>query len=134
MIVLDTHIFVWWNQNDPKLTSYHREVIEQERPNGLGICTISLIEIARLVSAGRIILPLSIQEWFEIALAQEGVILIPITPAIAVDTQSLPGDFHKDPADRIIVATARLSNCPLITVDQKILNYSDVNTIPPTTS
>ncbi|NEQ66587.1 MAG: type II toxin-antitoxin system VapC family toxin [Symploca sp. SIO2D2] len=134
MIVLDTHIFVWWNQNDPKLTSYHREVIEQERPNGLGVCTISLIEIARLVSAGRIILPLSIQEWFETALAQEGVILIPITPAIAVDAQSLPGDFHKDPADRIIVATARLSNCPLITVDQKILNYSDVNTIPPTTS
>ena len=75
MIVLDTHIFVWWNQNDPKLTSYHREVIERERPHGLGICTISLIEIARLVSAGRIILPVPIQEWFEIALAQERVIL-----------------------------------------------------------
>jgi PIN domain nuclease of toxin-antitoxin system len=132
MIVLDTHIFVWWNQNDPKLTSYHREVIENERPNGLGVCTISLIEIARLVSAGRIILPVSIQEWFEIALAQEGVILMPITPAIAVDAQSLPGDFHKDPADRIIVATARLSNCSIVTVDQKILNYSDVNAIPPT--
>ncbi|WP_293110896.1 type II toxin-antitoxin system VapC family toxin [Moorena sp. SIO3I6] len=72
------------------------------------------------------------QEWFEIALAQEGVILMPITPAIAVDAQSLPGDFHKDPADRIIVATARLSNCSIVTVDQKILNYSDVNAIPPT--
>jgi len=48
MILLDTHIFVWWNQNDPKLSSYHREVIENERPNGLGVCTISLIEIARL--------------------------------------------------------------------------------------
>ncbi|NEO70635.1 type II toxin-antitoxin system VapC family toxin [Moorena sp. SIO3H5] len=132
MIVLDTHIFVWWNQNDPKLSSYHREVIEKERPNGLGVCTISLIEIARLVSGGRIILPVSIQEWFEIALAQEGVILMPITPAIAVDAQSLPGDFHKDPADRIIVATARSSNCSIVTVDQKILNYSDVNAIPPT--
>ena len=44
MIVLDTHIFVWWNQNDPKLTNYHREILEKERPNGLGICTISLIE------------------------------------------------------------------------------------------
>ncbi|NEO89078.1 MAG: type II toxin-antitoxin system VapC family toxin [Moorea sp. SIO3G5] len=134
MIVLDTHIFVWWNQNDPKLSSYHREVIEKERPNRLGVCTISLIEIARLVSAGRIILPVSIQEWFEIALAQEGVILMPITPAIAVDAQSLPGDFHKDPADRIIVATARSSNCSIVTVDQKILNYSYVNAIPPTTS
>jgi len=131
MIVLDTHIFVWWNQNDPKLTSYHREIIKRERPDGLGISTISLIEIARLVKVGRIILPLPIQEWFKIALAQEGVILISITPEIAVDAQSLPGNFHKDPADRIIVATARLSNCSIVTVDQKILNYSYVSVIPP---
>jgi PIN domain nuclease of toxin-antitoxin system len=41
MIVLDTHIFVWWNQQDPKLTNYHREVISRERTNGLGICTLS---------------------------------------------------------------------------------------------
>ena len=134
MIVLDTHIFVWWNQNDPKLTNYHREILEKERPNGLGICTISLIEIARLVSADRIILPVPIEEWFEIAVAQEGVILISITPKIAVEAQSLPGDFHKDPADRIIVATARVFDCPVVTVDKKILNYSHVNAIPPTTS
>ena len=133
MIVLDTHIFVWWNQNDPKLTSYHHEIIDNERANGLGVCTISLIEIARLVSAGRIIPPISIEEWFEITLAQEGVLLISITPKIAVEAQSLPGDFHKDPADRIIVATARESDCPIVTVARKILNYSHVNCIPPTT-
>jgi PIN domain nuclease of toxin-antitoxin system len=134
MIVLDTHIFVWWNQQDPKLTNYHREVISRERTNGLGICTISLIEIARLVNTGRIILPLPIQEWFEISLGQEGVILIAITPAIAIDAQFLPGDFHKDPADRIIVATARVFDSPIVTVDRKILNYSYVNVIPPTTN
>ena len=132
MIVLDTHIFVWWNQQDPKLTNYHFDVIERERANGLGICTISLIEIARLVSTGRIILPVPIQEWFEISLAQERVILISITPKIAIDAQSLPGDFHKDPADRIIVATARKSDCPIVTVDKKILNYPYVKVIPPT--
>ncbi|MGL5076831.1 MAG: type II toxin-antitoxin system VapC family toxin, partial [Waterburya sp.] len=75
MILLDTHIFVWLNQNDPRLTNHHRQVIEKEREHGLGISTISLIEIARLVSAERIILPLPIQEWFEIALSQEGIIL-----------------------------------------------------------
>jgi PIN domain nuclease of toxin-antitoxin system len=131
MIVLDTHIFVWWNQNDSKLTNYHRQVIEQEREYGLGISTISLIEIARLVSVGRIILPLPIQEWFEIALSQEGVILITITPEIAVEVQSLPGDFHKDPADRIIVATARVSDSPIVTVDRKILDYPFVKVIAP---
>ena len=132
MVVLDTHIFVWWNQQDPKLTSHHFDIIERERRNGLGICTISLIEIARLVSVGRIILPVPIQEWFEISLAQEGVMLIPITPEIAIDAQSLPRSFHKDPADRIIVATARISDCSVVTVDKKILNYPYVKVIPPT--
>lgn len=78
MIVLDTHIFVWWNQNDPKLTNYHREILEKERPNGLGICTISLIEIARLVSDGRIILPVPIEEWFEITAVSAAIDLLDI--------------------------------------------------------
>lgn len=134
MILLDTHIFVWLNQNDPRLTNYHRQVIEKEREYGLGISTISLIEIARLVSAERIILPLPIQEWFEISLSQEGIMLISITPAIAIDAQTLPGDFHKDPADRIIVATARVSDVPVVTVDKKILDYSFVKTISPNAS
>jgi PIN domain nuclease of toxin-antitoxin system len=51
MILLDTHVFVWLNQSDLRLTNYHRQVIEKEREDGLGISTISLIEIARLVSA-----------------------------------------------------------------------------------
>ena len=126
MIVLDTHIFVWLNQNDPRLTDNHRQTIAEETDQGLGISTISLIEIARLVTAQRIILPLPIDEWFEIALAQPGIMLISITPKIAVEAQTLPGDFHKDPADRIIVATVRVLNASLVTVDRKILNYSFV--------
>lgn len=62
MILLDTHIFVWLNQNDPRLTDNHRQFIARERKHGLGISTISLIEIARLVTAKRIILPLPIKE------------------------------------------------------------------------
>lgn len=131
MIILDTHIWVWWNQNDPRLTSNQREAIERERPYGLGVCTISLLEIVRLVRGGRLILPCQVQEWFEIALALEGIILISITPAIAIDAYSLPGDFHKDPADRIIVATARVYDSPLVTVDEKILAYSYVKLITP---
>jgi PIN domain nuclease of toxin-antitoxin system len=133
MIILDTHILVWWVQNDPQLTAYHRERIEQERGNGLGVCTISLIEVARLATAGRIVLPIPIAQWLESALTKEGVTLMSITPAIAVEAQSLPGDFHKDPADRIIVATARLSHASIVTVDRKILNYPYIQAIPPTT-
>lgn len=94
MIILDTHIWVWWNHNDSKLTTNHSKVINQERSNGLGICSISLIEISRLVTQNRLIIPCSLQEWFNIALAQEGVILLSITPQIAIESYSLPGDFH----------------------------------------
>ena len=63
-------------------------------------------------------------------MAQPGIISIGITPKIAVEAQTLPGEFHKDPADRIIVATTRVLNASLITVDRKILNYRFVKTIP----
>lgn len=131
MIILDTHIWVWWNHNDSKLTSNHHGLINKERSNGLGISSISLIEITRLVTQNRLILPCALQEWFNIALSQEGVILLSITPQIAIDSYSLPGNFHKDPADRIIVSTARIYDVPLVSVDEKILTYSYVKTIQP---
>lgn len=62
MIILDTHIWIWWNHNDSKLTKNHREFINQERAFGLGICSISLIEISRLVSQNKLILPIPLQE------------------------------------------------------------------------
>lgn len=126
MIILDTHIWIWWSQEDSQLSAYQRDEIEDARIDGVGVCTISLIEIARLVQKGRIILPKLIHEWFDIALAQQGVILISITPEIAIDAANLPGSFHKDPADRIIVATARAYDCPLVTADKEILAYPEV--------
>ncbi len=123
MLILDTHIWVWWNQLDPKLAQEQQVCIESERARGIGISTISLVEIARLVKRGRLILPKPVNEWFDVALSQEGVILIAITPEIAVDAADLPGNFHKDPADRLIVATARAYDCPLLTVDREIRAY-----------
>jgi PIN domain nuclease of toxin-antitoxin system len=113
MIILDTHIWIWWNQDSPKLTSFQKEIIDFSRTNGMGISTISLLEISRLVNKGRLVLPLPLNERFSIALAEEGTLLVPITPAIAIESYSLPGEFHKDPADRIIVATARTYDCVL---------------------
>jgi PIN domain nuclease of toxin-antitoxin system len=132
VVILDTHIWVWWNQNDPKLSSYQRNEIENNRSDGIGICTITLVEISRLVKLQRITLPRTLEEWFSIALGIEGVLLIPITPTIAIDGINLPGEFHKDPADRLIVATARVNDCPLVTADKQILGYPHVKVIPPT--
>jgi PIN domain nuclease of toxin-antitoxin system len=129
MIILDTHIWFWWNQDSPQITEFQKEIISDSRKDGIGICSISLIEISRLVDRGRLILPKPLKEWFSIALAEEGVLLIPITPAIALEAYSLPAEFHKDPADRIIVATARVHDCPLMTIDQEILAYPHVRVI-----
>ena len=133
MIILDTHIWVWWNQDFPKLTDFQKEIIENSRTEGIGISTISLIEISRLVNRGRLVLPKPLNEWFSIALAEQGVLLIPITSAIAIESYSLPGEFHKDPADRIIVATARTYDCPLMTNDCNIVAYPHVKLITNTT-
>ena len=129
MIILDTHIWIWWNQDSPKLTSFQKEIIDSSRTDGIGISTISLLEISRLVNRGRLVLPKPLKEWFSIALAEEGIILIPITTAVAMESYSLPGEFHKDPADRIIVATARIYDCSLITNDSNILAYPHVKLI-----
>ncbi len=129
MIILDTHIWIWWNQNSPKLTNFQKEVIDNSRTGGIGISTISLLEISRLVNRGRLVLPKPLKEWFSIALAEEGIILIPISSGVAIESYSLPGEFHKDPADRIIVATARTYDCPLMTNDSNILGYPHVTLI-----
>jgi PIN domain nuclease of toxin-antitoxin system len=74
-------------------------------------------------------LPLPLDEWFEKALNYPGIQLFNLTPEIAIESTRLPGKFHRDPADQIIVATARLHGCPIITSDRKILDYSYVDTI-----
>jgi PIN domain nuclease of toxin-antitoxin system len=62
-------------------------------------------------------------EWFDQALARPGIRLLELTPRIVVESVQLPGGFHRDPADQIIVATARVYDCPLVTTDAKILRY-----------
>ena len=82
----------------------------------------------------RITLSRPIAQWLDFALAYRGVQLLAFTPRIAVESTQLPGTFHRDPADQIIVATARVFNCPLLTLDSKILTYAHVQalSLPPT--
>lgn len=81
-----------------------------------------------MASRGRIELFGSPRQWLELALSKIGTQVIHIDPDIALDSCQLPGDFHKDPFDRIIVATARISSYTLVTADKKILEYPNVST------
>lgn len=128
MIVLDTHIWVWWVQNDVRLTQKHQNWLQQYESQGLGVSIISCWEVAKLVENSRLTLPVTVEEWITTALPYPGVQLINLTIPIIIESTKLTG-FHRDPADQIIVATARINGCPLLTADAKILAYPDVQTL-----
>lgn len=128
MIVLDTHIWVWWVHGDERITKTQTEVIEANQANVIGVSAISCWEIAKLVEYGRLELPCSLREWFERALSYPGIRLLELRPEIAIESTQLPGEFHRDPADQIIVATARVHGCPLVTSDNRLLKYPHVET------
>lgn len=130
MIVLDTHIWVWWVHGDAQLPNDHRIYLQTHEADGLGISIISCWEVAKLVEYNRLKLPNPVAGWLDQALAYPGVRLLDLTPRIAVESTQLPGTFHRDPADQIIVATARVHNCALMTADAKILAYPHVQKVP----
>jgi PIN domain nuclease of toxin-antitoxin system len=129
VILLDTHIWVWWVDGNPHLTAAQRGHVEAHETTGLGVSVISCWEVAKLVERKRLELRCPVAEWIEQALAYPGVRLLYLTPRIAVESTQLPGTFHRDPADQIIVATSRIRGCPLLTSDGRILAYPHVKTL-----
>ena len=120
--LLDTHILLWWLAEDPRLPGYYREVLgSASAESPLWLCDISLWEIATLHSLGRIELRLPLLEWLERSTAPPLVRRVGISPRIASEVAALPDSFHRDPADRLIVATARVLGATLLTCDQAIL-------------
>lgn len=125
MILLDTNVFVWLGAGADSLGPKSRAWIERARDaDGVGICAITPWEISMLVERRKISLNQDTLVWMEAALAQPGIHLLPLSPAIAVDAGRLPGSLHGDPGDRLIIATARNRACPLLTTDRKILAYA----------
>jgi PIN domain nuclease of toxin-antitoxin system len=93
------------------------------------VSVISCWEVAKLVERNRLVLRCPVGEWIEQALAYPGIRLLYLTPRIATQSTQLPAPFHRDPADQIIVATARIRGCPLLTADKRILGYPHVKTL-----
>ena len=129
VIILDTHVWVWWVHGDERATQTQTEIIEANEGDEIGVSAISCWEVAKLVERGRLDLLCPLEEWFDSALNYPGIRLIGLTPAIAIESSRLPGPFHRDPADQIIVATARVYDCPLVTSDTRILQYPHVETV-----
>ena len=119
MIVLDTHIWVWWADGGGQLPADYATFLQSEASGGLGVSAISCWEVAKLVELGRLTLTLAVEQWLARAL-RPPVVLLPLSPEVAVEATRLPDAFHRDPADQLIVATARFYNCPLVTTDRLI--------------
>lgn len=128
MIVLDTHALIWWVTGDSQLSAPARAVIEGAVDAGqrVLVSAISAWEIAMLVERGRIALAMDLDEWLAAVESLDGVSIVPLTAHVAVQSATLPGEFHKDPADRMIVALARERNAALVTADDKIQRYPHV--------
>ena len=129
MIVLDTHIWIWWVHGDEHLSKQQYEWLQENEEQGLGVSIISCWEVAKLVEYDRLTLPCPVAEWLDQALGYPGISLLELTPRIVVESTQLPEEFHKDPADQLIVASARILDCPLLTADARILNYPHVSTL-----
>jgi PIN domain nuclease of toxin-antitoxin system len=130
MILLDTHIWIWWVSESPGLSSDLRVYLETHTNEGLGVSVISCWEVAKLVERGRLELSVAVGEWIDRACSYPGVELLGLTAEIAVLSTQLPGEFHRDPADQMIVATARMYDLPLVTVDTRIRKYPHVKAAP----
>ena len=125
MIVLDTHVLIWAVEDERRLGADARAAIAAAGDSDdIGISAITPWEIALLVERGRLRLAQEVGAWIRSVLALPGIKLLPIDPATATDSARLPGTFRADPADRLIIATARQCGAPLLTADFAILSYA----------
>lgn len=132
MIVLDTHAMVWWVNGSEKLSANAKQAINKEVQSENGVVLVSVIsawEVALLVEHERLTLSMNLDDWLETVSQIDGVRFEPVDVAVALESTRLPGEFHKDPADRMITALARHYNVPLITADKRISSYKHVRTI-----
>ena len=130
MIVIDTHIWLWWISNPEKLAAKAAHAIHKSiDEGGIIISSISTWEIALLVDKKRLKLSIDVRDWIRKTEDLPFIDFAPVDNTIALRSAYMPGSFHSDPADRIITATAMTMGLPLVTKDEKIIDYPHVNTI-----
>lgn len=124
-VLFDTHIWIWAVMGDRRLrTQEFLQLLDRWAAVGsIHVSMISVWEVAMLEAKGRLILSMECLDWVHYALSAQGVALAPLTPEIVVASTRLPGTFHSDPADRIILATAKSLGATLVTQDERLLAY-----------
>jgi PIN domain nuclease of toxin-antitoxin system len=123
-LLLDTHVWIWLVRGESRIAEpAPGAIFEAAGARTLFVSVMSIWENSLLVSKGRLLLKQPCLEWVDAALLRSGTELMPLTAEIAVECSSLPGQFHNDPADRIITATARIEGLTVVTRDRQFLDY-----------
>jgi len=129
-LLLDTHVLVWLLTDSDRISAAVYDQIERAAAQDL-LCVSAITpwEIAMIVAKGRLVLARDVGDWVDAALSLPGIHLEPLSSAIAVASTRLPptrlsGQVHPDPADRILIATARNLDATLVTADERMLDYA----------
>ena len=131
VFLLDTHVWIWLVNGEKKMEKGPLVRRLRENPSvSLRVSVLSVWEVGMLEAKGRNELPLGCLEWVQRALEAPGLALVPLTTEVAIASSRLPGAFHGDPIDRILVATARDLGMALVTQDSRILAYSKEHHLP----
>jgi PIN domain nuclease of toxin-antitoxin system len=129
VILLDTQVWMWWTTQNAQLPERIKSLLVRRREEGFGVSRFSCWEVAKKVERGKLGLGQDLDSWLDAAEAAPGVVMLDVTRAVLVESTRLPGNFHRDPADQIIVATARVHDLQLLSTDRDILAYPHVRTI-----
>lgn len=123
-ILLDTHVWLWMFLDPSRIEGAARErLVASAESDELFVAAISMCEIAAAAKRGRIELKMATQAWFDLTLVDPGVRLFALTPETAAETAFLPEDFHGDPGDRLVAATARVHELVLCPHNEKLLRF-----------
>ena len=130
MIVLDTHVLVWWLADPSKLSIAAKKAVQSSvAKNEVVVSAASILEIATLVRRRRLMLAISFDEWLKEVSELPELQLLSVTPEIAARAGSFGPDVHGDPIDRLIIATAVVSKARLATADSNIRASNIVRTV-----
>ena len=124
-LLLDTHVWIWSQEQPEKLGPQARQALLAREHNN-AVCTISTLEVARLLAVGSISLSIPLGTWIAESLRKLDATSLTVTHEIATEAYTLPSAFHRDPADRILVAAGRIHQLILLTADERILQYPHV--------
>ena len=127
-LLLDTHVWIWAFEDSEDLGAECRRLLADESNERL-ISPVSALELARLVDRRHIELACPLSEWIRRSMAALRLRTCDFDFAVAMEAYALPGEFHPDPADRILVASARISGVKLVTADRRILAYNAVEAV-----